>query len=279
MSPVRTGAARVRTGTWARGRRAQRGPKRADRAPSVEAGTRGAATVSRLRFGAPAAPEGGRLRLLPSGPDLVHGSSSPRDRTIDIAHRALTPGPVPLGRGFSPARADCGYRAPLAPRLARSTQDRSAPSARKSELRPRCCDCRSPSAGHARRPLSCSRTTRDRFGGSTRHESRGYWARIRRVAAGGRVRRGRRRGRRARRRSAQGLRGRRRRVLHRGHLVRAAAGGAAQDPGHLSLRRPGPGRRGHHLRPDAADRQPRARSRSARRRRRSRWRRCSSPVS
>ncbi len=24
-----------------------------------------------------------------------------------------------LGRGFSPARADCGYRAPLAPRLAR----------------------------------------------------------------------------------------------------------------------------------------------------------------
>ena len=27
---------------------------------------------------------------------------------------------MPLGRGFSPARADCGYRAPLAPRLARS---------------------------------------------------------------------------------------------------------------------------------------------------------------
>ena len=24
-----------------------------------------------------------------------------------------------LGRGFSPAEADCGYRAPLAPRLAR----------------------------------------------------------------------------------------------------------------------------------------------------------------
>src|ERR1700750_3299144 len=35
-------------------------------------------------------------------------------------NKALTPGPVPLGRGFSPARADCGYRAPLAPRLARS---------------------------------------------------------------------------------------------------------------------------------------------------------------
>src|SRR5437764_2073087 len=104
-------------------------PKEVDRAPPVEAGTRGAATVSRLRSGAPAAPEGGRLRLLPSGPDLVHGSSSPRDRTIDVAHGALTPGPVPLGRGFSPARADCGYRAPLAPRLARSTADRSATAA------------------------------------------------------------------------------------------------------------------------------------------------------
>src|SRR3984885_13950435 len=100
--------------------------QKADRAPSVEAGTRGAASVSRLRSGTPVAPEGGRLRLLPSGPDLVHGSSSPRDRTIDAAHRALTPGPEPLGRGFSPARADCGYRAPLAPRLARSTRDPSA---------------------------------------------------------------------------------------------------------------------------------------------------------
>src|SRR5207244_1422113 len=28
-----------------------------------------------------------------------------------------------LGRGFSPARADCGYRAPLPPHLARSTGD------------------------------------------------------------------------------------------------------------------------------------------------------------
>ena len=108
--------------------------KKADRAPSVEAGTRGAASVSRLRPGAPATPEGGRLRLLPSGPDLVHGSSSPRDRTIDAAHRALTPGPGPLGRGFSPARADCGYRAPLAPRLARSRQDRSAVGAKNGTI-------------------------------------------------------------------------------------------------------------------------------------------------
>jgi len=114
---------------------ARRPSKKADRAPSVEAGTRGAASVTRLRLGTPLAPEGGRLRLLPSGPDLVHGSSSPRDRTIDVAHRALTPGPVPLGRGFSPARADCGYRAPLAPRLARSRQDPSAPGAKNEAVR------------------------------------------------------------------------------------------------------------------------------------------------
>ena len=121
-------------GAMPHGCRARRGQKR-DRAPSVEAGTRGAAAVSRLLFGAPAAPEGGRLRLLPSGPDLVHGSSSPRDRTINIAHRALTSGPVSLGRGFSPARADCGYRAPLAPRLARSKKDRTAPSAKNEAMR------------------------------------------------------------------------------------------------------------------------------------------------
>src|SRR5512140_943886 len=41
------------------------------------------------------------------GPDLQR-----RDTTDSLAER-------PLGRGFSPAVADCGYRAPLAPRLAR----------------------------------------------------------------------------------------------------------------------------------------------------------------
>ena len=175
------------------------GARRADRAPSVEAGTRGAATVSRLRSGAPAAPEGGRLRLLPSGPDLVHGSSSPRDRTINAAHRALTSGPVPLGRGFSPARADCGYRAPLAPRLARSTRDRSA-SERASDGSSHLLMHRTPAIV------------------PTEHDSGSRRARLRRVAAGGRVRRGRRRRHRARRRSAQGLSCRRRRLVHRGHL-------------------------------------------------------------
>src|SRR5659263_327181 len=41
------------------------------------------------------------------GPDLQR-----RDTADCLAER-------PLGRGFSPAVADCGYRAPLAPRLAR----------------------------------------------------------------------------------------------------------------------------------------------------------------
>src|SRR5207302_417444 len=43
-----------------------------------------------------------------------------------------------LGRGFSPARADCGYRAPLAPRLARPSRwYRAMPPATNDE-RGRC---------------------------------------------------------------------------------------------------------------------------------------------
>ncbi len=56
---------------------------------------RGAAAVSWLRSGNPTTPEGGRLRLLPSGPDLVHGSPSSRDRTIDTTDGASTPGLAP----------------------------------------------------------------------------------------------------------------------------------------------------------------------------------------
>gem|GEM_PF-4417738 len=115
-----------------------------DRAPSFVAGTRGAACVLWLRPGAPAAPEGDRLRLLPSGPDLVHGPPPPRDRAINAQHAALTLGPEPRGRGFSPARADCGYRAPLAPRLARSARivallhpRRGGGSWRASQIQPR----------------------------------------------------------------------------------------------------------------------------------------------
>ena len=131
-----------------------------------------------LRSGDPTTPKGGRLRLLPSGPDLVHGSSSPRDRTIDAAHRALTPGPVPLGRGFSPARADCGYRAPLAPRLARSRREGSCSAPRRARV---------PTDAFwticARSPVP---------GIFVDRVCRGDWSRIRGAAAGGRVRGGRR---------------------------------------------------------------------------------------
>ncbi len=73
-------------------------------------GTRGAATVWRLRSGTPTTPEGGRLRLLPSGPDLVHGSSSSWDLTIDAANGARTSGLCSSKREFSPAGADCGLQ-------------------------------------------------------------------------------------------------------------------------------------------------------------------------
>src|SRR5436305_11577123 len=114
-------------GACTAGGRAHARARKMDRAPSVVAGTRDAAAVSELRSGAPVAPGGDRLRLLPSGSDLVHGPPSPRDRTITASRHGADPGPVPLGRGFSPARADCGYRAPLAPRLARSGRDPSGP--------------------------------------------------------------------------------------------------------------------------------------------------------
>ncbi len=139
-----------------------------DRAPSVDACTRGATTVCRLRFSAPAAPGGDRLRLLPSGPDLVHGSPSRRDRTINTTSRALTSGLQPLEREFSPARADCGYRAPLAPRLARSATDPSR-FARPS--------------GH---PPAISAASVS----SASYVGRSHWAGVRRAAACGRVRRG-----------------------------------------------------------------------------------------
>ena len=79
--------------------------------------------------GAPAAPAGDRLRLLPSGPDLVRKPTPRGTRTIDAPSGGAT-GAKPLGGEFSPARADCGFRAPLPPRLARSAIDRSATSRR-----------------------------------------------------------------------------------------------------------------------------------------------------
>jgi hypothetical protein len=59
-----------------------------------------------------------RLSLLPSGPDEVHASPlrGTRSSTSIIPPASAHAG---LGREFSPAGADCRYRAPLVPRLAR----------------------------------------------------------------------------------------------------------------------------------------------------------------
>src|SRR3954466_13979974 len=57
--------------------------------------------------GVPVAPAGARLRLLPSGPDLVHGPRSHGTLTINAANGGLTPSGRPLERGFGLARAAC----------------------------------------------------------------------------------------------------------------------------------------------------------------------------
>lgn len=76
-------------------------------------------TVARwLRQGNPASPEACCLRLLPSGPDLVH-SSSPRGTRPSTPRDVGSPTETDLEGEFDPARAGCGYRAPLAPHLAR----------------------------------------------------------------------------------------------------------------------------------------------------------------
>src|SRR5207247_3961424 len=72
----------------------------------------------RLRPGRSAAPDEDRLVLLPSGPDTVRESPLRGTRpSTSLEASALEDGG--LGREFSPAGADCRYRAPLVPRLAR----------------------------------------------------------------------------------------------------------------------------------------------------------------
>jgi len=75
---------------------------------------------SLLRPGCSAAHESVCLPLLPSGPDGVHKFPLRRTRSSTPLVRSQTSQPKSLGREFSPAIADCGFRAPLAPRLARS---------------------------------------------------------------------------------------------------------------------------------------------------------------
>ncbi len=81
--------------------------READRAPGLETLPPRRLRLRRLGSGPPASPIGDRLRLLPSGPDLVHGPTSRGTRAVNVAAGALTRWPRPSYRGFSLARADC----------------------------------------------------------------------------------------------------------------------------------------------------------------------------
>ena len=76
--------------------------KLVDRAPPVEAGSPGACAAACSGPGAPAAPAGDRLRLLPSGPDLVHGPTSRGTRAIDAGGRRADPGGRAPREGIRP---------------------------------------------------------------------------------------------------------------------------------------------------------------------------------
>ena len=88
------------------------------RAPLVELRPP-ACRTSQLRPGCPVAPTGNRLWLLPSGPDQVHRSAPHRTQPSTLLSPAVPAAVEPSEWEFSPAIADCEYRAPLAPRLAR----------------------------------------------------------------------------------------------------------------------------------------------------------------
>ena len=68
----------------------------------------GRARRLRLRPGWSAAHERYRLRLLPPGSDLVHERPPRGTRPSTPLSGVLAPKAEPLGREFSPARADCG---------------------------------------------------------------------------------------------------------------------------------------------------------------------------
>ena len=94
----------------------------------------------RLGPGRAAALGDDRLVLLPSGSDTVRGSPL-RGTRSSTSHRRAAFGSGDLGRGFSPAGADCRYRAPLVPRLARLGKDnrgRQRPAGRRRHRRSAC---------------------------------------------------------------------------------------------------------------------------------------------
>jgi hypothetical protein len=76
------------------------------------------ATASLLQPSYPTAPRGGCLPLLPPGPGGVHRPLPRRTQPSTQLNRN-SPDTLHREREFDPAIAVCGYRAPLAPRLAR----------------------------------------------------------------------------------------------------------------------------------------------------------------
>ena len=92
------------------------------RAPSVDLSVARAHRDVRLGPGRSAAPDDDRLVLLPSGPDTVRGSPL-RGTRSSTSRRPAAYENGDLEREFSPAGADCRYRAPLVPRLARPEKD------------------------------------------------------------------------------------------------------------------------------------------------------------
>ena len=78
-----------------------------DRAPSFEAVLRAPALRAAPAPGFPAAHVGIRLRLLPSGPDLIHRPTSRGTPGHQRRSRRADPTDLPLERGFGLARADC----------------------------------------------------------------------------------------------------------------------------------------------------------------------------
>ncbi len=74
--------------------------------------------ASQLQSGNPTAPRGGCLPLLPPGPGGVHRPLPRRTQSSTPLGRS-SPNVQHLEGEFDPAVADCGYRAPLAPHLAR----------------------------------------------------------------------------------------------------------------------------------------------------------------
>src|SRR5579883_545912 len=86
---------------------------------------------------APRHPEEHLLSLLPPGPDEVRGLP-PRGTQPSTSLTPQSPRRPSLEKDFGPAKADCGYRAPLVPRLARPRQSLAQPTRRK---RRRLLDC------------------------------------------------------------------------------------------------------------------------------------------